>query len=121
MLDSDFDRQRNVFRIAFAACLISALALIWSYRFLPIPDYPDWIFEGSIVTKLLRGQPLASYSFKHYPVPYSGTVAILGLLDLILAPEISGKLVLSLCVILLALSYITCCVHCGATPAILSC
>ena len=80
--------------------------MIWSYRFLPISDYPDWIFEGSIVTKLLRGQPLASYSFKHYPVPYSGTVAILGLLDLILAPEISGKLVLSLCVILLALSSI---------------
>jgi len=64
------------------------------------------IFEGSIVARLLRGQPLASYSFKHYPVPYSGTVAILGLLDLILAPEISGKLVLSLCVILLALSSI---------------
>ncbi len=78
--------------------------MIWSYRFLPISDYPDWIFEGSIVAKLLRGQALASYSFKHYPVPYSGTVAMLGLLDLILAPEISGKIVLSLCVILLALS-----------------
>ena len=106
MLDSDFNRQRNVFRITFAACILIALALIWSYRFLPISDYPDWIFEGSIVAKLLRGQPLASYSFKHYPVPNSGTVAMLGLLDLILAPEHSGKIVLSLCVILLALSSI---------------
>jgi hypothetical protein len=104
VLNSDFDRQRIVFRITFAACVITALALIWSYRFLPISDYPDWIFEGSIVAKLLRGEALTSYSFKHYPVPYSGTVAMLGLLDLILTPEVSGKVVLSLCVVLLALS-----------------
>ena len=104
MLDSDFKHQRVLFRITFAACVISALALIWSYRFLPISDYPDVIFEGSVVAKLLRGLPLASYSFKHYPVPDSGIVALLGLLDLILTPEASGKIVLSLCVILLALS-----------------
>ena len=104
MLDSDLDRQRNVFRITFAACILTALALIWSYRFLPLSDYPDWVFEGTVVAKLLRGKALASYSFKRYPVPYSGTVATLGLLDLILAPEISGKIVLSLSVILMALS-----------------
>jgi hypothetical protein len=104
VLDSDFERRRILFRITFAACVISALALIWSYRFLPISDYPDVIFEGSVVAKLLRGVPLASYSFKHYPVPDSGTVALLGLLDLFLAPEVSGKIVLSLCVILLACS-----------------
>jgi hypothetical protein len=104
VLDSDFDRQRILFRITFTVCVITALALIWSYRFLPISDYPDLIFEGSVVAKLLRGEPLASYSFKHYPVPYSGTIAMLGPLDLILTPEVSGKVVLSLCVILLALS-----------------
>jgi hypothetical protein len=104
VLDSDFDRQRILFRITFAACVITALVLIWGYRFLPISDYPDWIFEGSVVAKLLRGQALASYSFKHYPVPYSGTVALLGLLNLILTPEVSGKIVLSLCVVLLACS-----------------
>ena len=104
MLDSDFERQRVLFRITFAACMISALALIWSYRFLPISDYPDVIFEGSVVARLLRGVPLASYSFKHYPVPYSGTYALLGLLDLVFPPEVSGKIILSLCVILLACS-----------------
>jgi hypothetical protein len=99
-----FDRQRILFRTTFAACVISALVLIWSHRFLPISDYPDWVFEGSIVAELIQGKTLASYSFKHYPVPYSGTVALLGALDLAFKPEISGKIVLSLCVILLALS-----------------
>ncbi|MGB0061398.1 MAG: hypothetical protein WBP68_14560, partial [Candidatus Binatus sp.] len=80
------------------------MALIWSHRFLPISDYPDWVFEGSIVAQLLHGSAPASYSLKHYPVPYSGTVALLGVLDLVFPPEMSGKVVLSLCVILFALS-----------------
>jgi hypothetical protein len=99
-----FDRQRILFRSTFAACVISALILIWGHRFLPISDYPDWVFEGSIVAELIHGIAPASYSFKHYPVPYSGTVALLGVLDLVVPPETSGKIVLSLCVILLALS-----------------
>jgi hypothetical protein len=98
------DRPRRIFRTAFAACIISALVLIWGHRFLPISDYPDWVFEGSIVAELIQGKAPASYSFKHYPVPYSGAVAMFGVLDLLLPPETSGKIVLSLCVILLALS-----------------
>ncbi len=99
-----FDRQRILFRSTFAACVISALVLIWGHRFPPISDYPDWVFEGSIVAELIHGKSPASYSFKHYPVPYSGTVATLGVLDLIFQPEVSGKIVLSLCIMLLALS-----------------
>jgi hypothetical protein len=98
------DRQRLLFRSTFAACVISALILVWGHRFLPISDYPDWVFEGSIVAELIHGDAPASYSFKHYPVPYSGTIALLGMLDLVFQPEISGKIVLSLCIILLAFS-----------------
>ena len=101
---SIFDRQRILIRSTFAACVISALALIWSHRFLPISDYPDWVFEGSVVAQLLHGSAPASYSFKHYPVPYSGTVALLGVLDQVFPPEMSGKVVLSLCIVLFALS-----------------
>ena len=104
MSGSVFDRERILFRSTFAACVISALALIWGHRFLPISDYPDWMFEGSIVAKLMHGETLAAYSFKHYPVPYSVTVALLGLLDLIFPAEVSGKIVLSLCIILFAVS-----------------
>lgn len=99
-----FDRRRILFRSTFATCVLSALLLIWGHRFLPISDYPDWVFEGSIVAELIHGNAPASYSFKHYPVPYSGTVAMLGLLDLAFPPEISGKIVLSLCILLLAIS-----------------
>jgi len=86
--------------------VIGALALIWGHRFLPISDYPDWIFEGSLAAKILQGITLPAYSVKHYPVPYAGTVGLLGLLDLVFSPEVSGKLVLSLCVVLFAASSI---------------
>jgi hypothetical protein len=104
VLDSVFDRRRILFRSALAACVISALVLIWSHRFLPLSDYPDWVFQGSVVAELLHGKALPSYSFKHYPVPHAATIALLGLLDLVFPPEASGKVALSLCIILVALS-----------------
>src|ERR1700740_2952858 len=55
------DRGNVLFRCAFATCVASALVLIWAHRFLPISDYPDWVFEGSIVANLLRGNPQPSY------------------------------------------------------------
>ncbi len=103
---SVFDRKGLVFRATFAACIITALALIWGRRFLPITDYPDWIFEGSITAQLIHGKAPASYSFKYYPVPYSGEVLLLGILDLVFSPEVSGKVLLSLCVILFAVGSI---------------
>lgn len=100
------DRHSNLFRIVSAVCIINALVLIWAHRFLPISDYPDWIFEGSVAAELLQGKALASYTFKNYPVPNAAAVALIGLLDLVLSPEVSGKVVLSLCVLLLALTSI---------------
>ncbi len=104
MLDSVFHRQSALFRGTFAACVISALVLIWAHRFLPISDYPDWIYEGPVVAELLHGKAPTSYTFKHYPVPYAGIVALLGVLDFAFPPEVSGKVALSLCIMLLALS-----------------
>ena len=105
MLVSVLDRRNALFRCTFAACVVSALVLIWAHRFLPLSDYPDWIYEGSVAAELLQGKAPVSYtSFKHYPVPNAGAVALIGLLDFVFSPEVSGKIVLSLCIILLALS-----------------
>jgi hypothetical protein len=101
---SVLERENLAFNCAFAACIVSGLVLIWSHRFLPISDYPDWVFEGSIVSKLLQGKTLSSYAFKHYPVPNSGVVVLLALLDCVFSPEISGKILLSLCLIVFAVS-----------------
>ncbi|HKN14849.1 MAG TPA: hypothetical protein VJX68_16800 [Candidatus Binatus sp.] len=101
---SFFDRQGILFRSTFTACIISALVLIWAHHFLPITDYPDWIFQGSIAAELVQGKAPASYSFKHYPVPNTAAVVLIGALDFVCSPEVSGKVVLSLCIILLALS-----------------
>jgi hypothetical protein len=93
-----------IFRSAFAACVVSALVLVWAHRFVPISDYPDWIYQGSIAAELVRGNAPSAYSFTPYPVPYSVTVILMGLLDFICWPEVSGKIVLSLCIVALAMS-----------------
>jgi len=93
-----------IFRSAFAACVVSALVLIWGHRFIPISDYPDWVYEGSVTAELLQGKAPTSYSFKHYPVPYSAAIALTGLLDFVFPAEVSGKIVLSFCIVGLALS-----------------
>jgi hypothetical protein len=101
---SVIDRENLVFNCAFAACIVSGLALIWRHRFLPISDYPDWLFEGEIVSELFQGQSFPSYTFSHYPIPNSGVVVLLGLLDCVFSPEVSGKIVLSLSIILFLFS-----------------
>jgi len=104
VLSSFLDRQTTLLKIVTTACIINVLVLIWAHRFLPLSDYPDWVFEGSVVAALLQGKALASYTFNHYPVPNAAAVALIGVLDLALSPEVSGKVVLSLCALLLALS-----------------
>ena len=46
----------------------------------------------------------ATYAFKNYPVPNVAAEALIGPLDFVFSPEVSGKIALSLCVILFALS-----------------
>jgi hypothetical protein len=92
------------FRIVFLLTLFNGAFFIWKFRFLPISDYPDWVFEGNIIARIIQHLPAPLYSIKHYPVPYSVVPGLLGLLDLFLAPEVSGKIVLSLTIVLFAVS-----------------
>ena len=97
-------RGSLMFRSAFTLTLFNSLWFIWSNRFLPISDYPDWVFQGTIMARMLRGAAVPHYSIKLYPIPYSTIVTLLGLLDLIFPAEVSGKIVLSLTVVLFAVS-----------------
>ncbi|MHB9155608.1 MAG: hypothetical protein ACYC5N_07940 [Endomicrobiales bacterium] len=85
---------------AYALFTLSALAFIWGYRFLPLQDYPDWLLQGSLFSRLFQGHLPAQYQFIPYPVPNSASTFFLGLFNLGFSPLVSGKIFLTLTVLL---------------------
>lgn len=84
-------------RAVLTLALANDLWFIWSNRFIPMSDYPDWLYQGWILSRILRGAPLAHYTLNHYPVPNATLVTIvMGTLGLATSPESAGKIVLSL-------------------------
>ena len=79
------------------------MTFIWTYRFLPMHDYPMWIYAGRVCSQLIRKQAAPCYRIIPWPVPNALFVGVTGLLDLLLAPETSGKIYLSFSVVLFAL------------------
>jgi len=83
-------------RVAVTIAFANGLWFIWSNRFLPLSDYPDWIYQGLLFSKLLAGRLPHLYALKRYPVPNAAIVtAALGLLNLLMSPEAAGKVVLT--------------------------
>ena len=87
-----------IFRGLVAFALANALWLIWSSRFPPFQDYPDWVYQGWLLSRIISGHAMSGYTVAHYPVPTTSVTLALGLLDLAIAPQISGKILLTLIV-----------------------
>ncbi|HUY18551.1 MAG TPA: hypothetical protein VMV15_04930 [Candidatus Binataceae bacterium] len=87
-----------IFRGVVAFALANALWLIWSSRFPPLQDYPDWVYQGWLLSRIISGHAMSGYTLAHYPVPNTSVTLALGLLDLAIAPQISGKILLTLIV-----------------------
>ena len=86
----------------YAAMVAVAMAMIWGQRFVPMQDYPIWLSEGDILSRLLRGTAEDNFGIVPYPVPNAASTAIIGLLAVIMNVEIAGKVFLSLAVIVFA-------------------
>ncbi|MBN1824490.1 MAG: hypothetical protein JW803_09240 [Endomicrobiales bacterium] len=84
------------------AGVVSAVAYVWAYRFLPLQDYPDWLFQGFVFSEALKGRLLEGYRVLLYPVPNSASTLIIGFLGLVFSPEASGKIFLSLYAVIFA-------------------
>jgi hypothetical protein len=97
---------RLTLRALTAIVLANGLWFIWSNRFIPMADYPDWVYQGFLFSRMLRGKLPAAFSPKSYPVPNSIPTVAMGLLGFIVAPEVAGKLVMSAAVVLFALASI---------------
>lgn len=91
--------------ITCVTCILTAgwLTSIWTYRFLPMHDYPTWVYAGRVLSQLIREQAPPCYSIAPYPVPNTLFVGTMGFLNLFLSPETSGKIFLSFSVLLFAL------------------
>jgi hypothetical protein len=85
-----------LFWLVGAASVSFGVLTIWRGRFLPALDYPAWLYEGRVLGVWLTGHAPAGYTVHPYPVPNSTAVVVLGLLNLVLAPEISGKVLLTI-------------------------
>jgi len=95
------DRKRSLWLTYLAIVtlfLLNSIWFIWSHRFLPLQDYPDWLYQGFILSKCFQRSAVPGFSIKPYPIPDSTFSVLLGILDLGLPAEISGKLMLTLMV-----------------------
>ncbi|MFH1367773.1 MAG: hypothetical protein ABII64_01475 [Elusimicrobiota bacterium] len=81
--------------VLFLLFTLNSLFYIWFYRFLPLQDYPDWLFQGLLFSKALKGQLMEGYRLIGYPVANSLSTVFIGLFALLFNIEISGKILLS--------------------------
>lgn len=101
-----------------AFAVVSALAFVWSHRFLPLQDFPDWLVQGTLLAHQLNDALPAQYSFKELPVPNAISTLCIGILSHIAPPELAGKLLLSGYVVgFAAASYYLLSAACRAVPA----
>jgi hypothetical protein len=80
---------------------IGNVALIWSFRFLPLYDYPIYLFLTKILCALSTGDISYSryYQFVAIPTPNLAFTVFTWTLSWIVSIEVAGKLFLSLCVV----------------------
>jgi hypothetical protein len=87
------------------ATLISAgqVSLIWSFRFLPVYDYPNWLYQARIFADLVKGGSHfgSDYWIPLIPVPNVIFTVLASILGQILDFEVAGKILLTASVLLL--------------------
>jgi hypothetical protein len=93
-----------LFRAVFLLVLGNAVWFLWAHRFVPTADFPEREYQGMILSRFIRGVPPEAYSIQLYPVPHSLTAVLGALFDLILSPELSGKVILTIAVIAFAMA-----------------
>lgn len=69
---------------------------LFSFEYLPLQDYPDWLYEGHLFNQyVFHGNDFGGYFSFHGYIPPNGASTIgIGLLSIIVDPFIAGKLYL---------------------------
>ncbi len=102
-------KHKGIGLLADAAAVVVLLALVtllWYTPYLPLQDFPEWVFQGRLVGDALAGNlpAAAGYTVAWFPPPPDIAVsALLGLLGLVMPALMAGRLV----VVLIALVFVS--------------
>ncbi len=88
----------------YLAVLLSAghVALIWWYRFIPVYDYPNWLYQARILADLVKEESTFAqqYAIQCLPVPNATFSILVAILGQIFSFEVAGKILLTISVLL---------------------
>ena len=102
-------------RLVAALVTVNALWIVWANRFLPLSDYPDYVYEGWILSQKMRGVQFKHYLIKHYAFTHAAVPLLCSLLNFVVSPETSAKIVLSLAIVMFVAGSAYMLGACGAT------
>ncbi len=98
----DFSSSHYAFILSAIGLLLSIFA-IWFVRFLPLQDYPDWLFQAHLLSNsiLNKPSPFTQHYYSIFPVlpPNFFAVLLIALINLIIDIELAGKLYLTIYVL----------------------
>ncbi len=90
--------QRNPLVLVAMLLTVGNLLVVWAFRFLPLFDYPIWLYEVRIMRALSEPMFSNRYELAAAPVPNLGFVGPVWMLSFFFPLEVCGKIVISLCV-----------------------
>ena len=92
------------FSAGFWLLLAATVAPLWFTGYIFFQDYPDWIIQGALVKDMLLGNHTANiYEWAVMPLPPNVlTTLSLALLQTVFSPDISGRLLIILLVVIVA-------------------
>ncbi|MFC1632476.1 hypothetical protein ACFL2I_07985 [Candidatus Omnitrophota bacterium] len=98
-----FKRPKRPTDLIIYTIFVAVVVLfIWLFRFLPMQDYPDLLFQGFVFSQFIKGEPLPDYQITNYPVTHAMPTLLIGAFNLFFPAEVSGKIFLTIYALLFA-------------------
>lgn len=86
--------------IQLAYLAIASLLLVCSFKYPPLADYIEWMYQSFILSDLIQGNAESSFYLRDYPVPYFLVQIIMGGLNPLMGPIWAGKATLVIYLVL---------------------
>lgn len=91
-------KTRDPYLLAALGLTLAHAVLIWAFRFLPLYDYPMWLYEVHIMRNISDPIYAKFFEIVYLPIPNLAAVGLLYVLGSVLPLEIAGKIFLTACV-----------------------
>ncbi|RZI86221.1 MAG: hypothetical protein EOP38_02165 [Rubrivivax sp.] len=88
--------------IQLAYLSVAALLLVFAFKYPPLADYVEWVYQSFIFSDLMQGRADLHFYLRDYPVPYVLVQFIMGSFNPMMGPLWSGKATLVLYLVLAA-------------------